>query len=142
MHVRRRLSVRLALVAALIASAAGCASSDRYQSISLAPDNPNAELRALAQRAKAGDKRAQLSLGIRFETGDGVPLDLDRAERLYEMAAATSGDTRDLYIPPMRPDRGGRVVPAWPRPPVAGLETARRRLQALRERRRGQGSAG
>ncbi|HEX8643195.1 MAG TPA: hypothetical protein VF702_04700 [Allosphingosinicella sp.] len=120
-----------------LAGVAACSTgADRYQGISLAADNPDAELRGLARRASEGDKHAQLALGIRFETGDGVPLDLRRAERLYRKAAATTGDVRAVYFPSVRPKTQGKVLPSWFRPPQAGLPAAQARLEALRERRR------
>jgi hypothetical protein len=134
-------SRRLRLLAVLgILSSAGVAACsttpDSYQGISLAADNQDAELRSLARRASEGDKHAQLALGIRFETGDGVPVDLRRAERLYRMAAATTGDVRPVYFPGMRPKTQGKLLPSWFQPPRAGLPAAQARLEALRQRRR------
>lgn len=126
---------RLTLAAALLALAAACSThADRYQGISLAADNPDETLRTIARAAQQGDKRAQLALGIRFETGDGVPVDLRRAERLYRRAAATTGDVRGVYYSGIRPKTEGRVVPSWFQPPQAGLPEAQARLEALRQR--------
>jgi hypothetical protein len=43
----------------------------------------NPELRSLERRAQAGDKQAQLELGIRYEEGRDVPRDPEKAGRLY-----------------------------------------------------------
>lgn len=132
----RRLSLHLAAAAAApLCVLASCNTTpDRYQGISLAADNGDEALRALAGRAAAGDKRAQLALGIRFETGDGVPLDLRRAERLYRMAAATT-HVRDVYFPSVFMKTPGKLLRRYERPRF-GLPEAQTRLEALRQRRR------
>jgi TPR repeat protein len=132
----RRISHSVASAAtALLALAACNATPDRYQGISLFEGNVDEPLRAVAVRAAAGDKSAQLDLGIRFETGDGVPIDLRRAERLYRLAAATSGDVRDVYFPSVLMKTPGKVLPRS-QAPRFGLPEAQARLEALRERRR------
>jgi TPR repeat protein len=132
----RCLSLRVAPAAtALLALAACNATPDRYQGISLFADTADEPLRALARRAAAGDKHAQLDLGIRFETGDGVPIDLRRAERLYRLAAATSGDVRDVYYSSVLMKTPGKVLRTY-QAPRFGLPEAQARLDALRERRR------
>lgn len=135
---RRRLPLRAALGALALTAAGACATgAERYQGVSLAADNQDAELRSLARQASEGDKHAQLALGIRFETGDGVPVDLRRAERLYALAAQSEGRPPDIFIPPVRPGSTGRVLPGWIRPTTAGLPAAQLRLDALRQRREG-----
>jgi hypothetical protein len=131
--------MRLALTAALVSAAAlvGCATQpDRFAGIRFDSAAHPPEVRSLAERAAAGDKRAQLELGIRFEEGRGVPASRRRAERLYRMAASYSGGGAELeFFRPMRPGGrshvtkvdGGRFVP--------GLPEARARLEALRQRR-------
>lgn len=126
----------LAAVSLLVMS---CADGD-YQGISLAPAAAPAELQSLAQRARGGDKRAQLELGIRFEEGLGVPIDWGRAERLYRMAATASGGTTMIYVPPMRRGESGRVMPLRSGPRIPGLPEAQLRLDALRKRREVEGS--
>lgn len=131
----RTFSLRLAVAAAALAALSGCSgTSDRYQGISLSADNQDPELRALASLAAAGHKRAQLALGIRFETGDGVPIDLRRAERLYRLAATTTG-RGDVYYPSVRMKTPGRLMQTY-QVPRSGLPEAQARLDALRERRR------
>jgi len=132
------MKARLALAAALLLLA-GC-TRDGFQGISFAPGAARADVQALARRAAAGDKIAQLELGIRFEEGRGVPMDWRRAERLYRMAAATTGGTRMVYIPPVRRGGTGTVVPMSSGPLVPGLPDARARLEALRKRRAVEGS--
>jgi TPR repeat protein len=140
LRAARRLSLRLAASLGAVGVVAGCNTApDRYQGISLSADNADEGLRTLARRAAAGDKRAQLALGMRFETGDGVPVDLDRAERLYRLAAATSGDVEDVYFPSVRMKTPGQVLPRY-EPPRFGLPEAQARLEALRQRRRAGGA--
>ena len=114
----------------------GCGAPSSFQGISFAPGAANAEVQTLAQRAAAGDKWAQLELGIRFEEGRGVPVDWSRAARLYRQAAASTGGTIMVYVPPVRPGGAGRVMPISSGPRTAGLPQARARLEALRKRRR------
>jgi hypothetical protein len=87
------------------------------------------ELQALARRAQQGDERAQLELGIRYESGRGVLVDLDRAERLYLLAAIERGGTTYVADP-----RGGGAIPVSGES-AAGLAEAGERLRALRLRR-------
>lgn len=136
-----RLSLRLAAAAAALVTLAGCnGAQDSYQGISLSADNQDEALRALAALAAAGHKRAQLALGIRFETGDGVPLDLRRAERLYRLAATTTG-RGDVYYPSVRMKTVGRLMQTY-EVPRSGLPEAQARLDALRARRRAAAGAG
>jgi hypothetical protein len=92
---------------------------------------------ALECAAASGDKSAQLALGIRYEMGDGVPRDLERAEQLYARAART--DTRPSYVysPAVGKERFGRVIPVSPAGARPGLPEARRRFEALRRKRGG-----
>lgn len=69
-----------------------------------------------------------------------MPVNWRRAERLYAMAAASSGGTMMIYVPPVRPGGSGSVMPVSTGPRMPGLAEARERLQALR-RRRAAGSA-
>lgn len=137
----RRLSLRLAVAAAALGALGACNSTpDRYQGISLSADNGNEALRGLARLAAAGDKSAQLALGVRFETGDGVPVDLRRAERLYRLAATTT-HARDAYFPSVHMKTPGKLLRTY-ETPRSGLPEAQARLEALRQRRRaGAGAA-
>jgi hypothetical protein len=112
---------------------AGCATNS-YMGIPL--DAPVASgrdmvLRNLAARAKAGDKQAQLELGIAFEEGRGVPQDLGKAEKLYRLAASDSGGTMWVYSPPVRNGGNGRVISMDRGPVESGLAEASRRLTAM-----------
>jgi len=124
------------LALALALALAGCGAPSSFQGISLAAGTASTEVQALARRAVAGDKWAQLQLGIRFEEGNGVAVNWDRAARLYRMAAATTGGTIMVYVPPVTPGRSGRVMPLSSGPRMTGLPQARERLEALRKRRR------
>lgn len=89
------VSVLLALCALLLS---GCAASS-YQGIPLRAGAADSELQALAARAMSGEKRAQLELGVRFEEGRGVPVDLDRARTLYLSAADNAPLATTAYVP-------------------------------------------
>lgn len=91
-------------------------------------------VQALAQRAQAGDKQAQLDLGIRFEEGDGVPQDWGRAVKLYRQAASDSGGTMWVYMPSPGNGAKGLVQPVDRGPQQAGLDEAKFRLSALDQR--------
>ena len=83
------------LAACLLLALTACANS--YAGIPLKPGAAPADLQDLARRAQAGDKHAQLELGIQYEEGRGVPVNRARAERLYEMAAQASPHEVDVY---------------------------------------------
>jgi hypothetical protein len=113
-----------------------CSAPASYMGLDLRtpPGNRGIErLQRLARTAQAGSKAAQLELGRMFEDGNGVPEDADRACRLYEAAAATTGGTIYVYSPPVGKGGSGRVIPITT-PIVAGLPVARERLQSLRYR--------
>jgi hypothetical protein len=109
---------------------AACAAPSSYMGISFAPGAAAGDLQDLARRAQAGDKQAQLDLGIAYEEGRGVAVDLKRAERLYRMAATTSGGTLYVYQPPVKKGGRGGAVPVNMGPVVLGLEAAKARLAA------------
>lgn len=121
-----------ALCAAALLSACG---ANSYAGIPLAAGAADAELQHLARRAQAGDKHAQLELGIRYEEGEGVPVDLARAERLYRRAAKTGAASTYVYVPPVGPSGSGRVLPVRNPEAGIGLAEARIRLQALEARK-------
>lgn len=123
------------LCLAVSAVLAGCARSS-YAGIPLAPGAAPPHLQQLAQAAMAGDKQAQLRLGIAYEEGQGVPLDLDRARHLYRLAATTSGGTIHVYSPPVGRNGRGQVIPVNTGPIQPGLAEAKLRLVRLGDRRR------
>ncbi|HEY0029048.1 MAG TPA: hypothetical protein VGC35_14380 [Allosphingosinicella sp.] len=86
----------------------GCAASSSYAGISFKPGAAEPALEQLARRARAGDKQAQLELGVRYEEGTGVARDLKRARDLY-FDAATRRSKRQtaVYLP--RKGGGGSV---------------------------------
>ncbi|WOE74577.1 hypothetical protein [Alterisphingorhabdus coralli] len=104
----------MAAMAMLLTLATGCAAPSSYYGIDLtAPTLTDDEraIQSLASRAQAGDKQAQLDLGIRFEEGRGVARDLKTARKLYERAAKDSGGLMWVYSPPVGNGSSGRVVP-------------------------------
>jgi hypothetical protein len=98
--------------------------------ISFAPGAAANDLQELARRAQAGEKRAQLDLGIAYEEGRGLSKDSKRARNLYRMAATTSGGTIYVYQPPVKKGGRGGAVPVNMGPVVLGLEAAKARLAA------------
>jgi len=120
-----RFSVMIA--AALLL--AGCAAPTSYMGISFLRGAAAPDVQEQARRAQTGDKQAQLALGIRFESGDGVPMDLARARSLYAAAGQDTGGTMFVHVP----RSGGAVstVPINGGPEVSGLIEARRRLDDL-----------
>ncbi|HEY0626204.1 MAG TPA: SEL1-like repeat protein [Allosphingosinicella sp.] len=100
--------------------------------ISLEPGAADPQLQDLVRRVHRQDKYAQLELGIRYEEGRGVPVNLKLAEQLYGLAAM---NTRGSYFAP-----GSKGAAAPPQFFVQaggkGLPEAKRRLEALRARRK------
>ena len=89
-----------------------------------------APLVALARLAESGNKFAQLELGIRFEEGRGLPVDVERARRLYELAATDSQGVMPIYQAGVGESPGSTLT--VPRGPIdEGLAEARDRLEAL-----------
>lgn len=123
----RRWSFWPALAAALLC---GCASNS-YMGVPLASGAAPAELQRLAQRAQAGDKRAQLELGIRYEEGRGVSANYACAEKLYRLAASDVSPARWVYVPPSGNGTTGRVISVNRKTPSPGLLDAAKRLQGL-----------
>ncbi|PSJ40782.1 SEL1-like repeat protein [Allosphingosinicella deserti] len=117
---------------AMLSNLAACAQPDSYAGIRLGAGAADPALQALAARAQAGDKTAQLELGIRYQEGRGVPRDLGLAKRLYLGAAAPSGGTTWIYVPGVSKSRGS-VMPVNMGPHVPGLPEAKERLRRLRE---------
>lgn len=112
----------------------GACASNSYMGIPLnegAAGDP--VLRLLAQRAAAGDKRAQLDLGIRYEEGRGVELNKAKAKRLYRLAGSDSGGTLWVYTPSVGNGAPGRVMSLDRGPRRAGLEEAQSRLENLND---------
>lgn len=120
----------LTLIAPLLLTA--CATSSQYMGIGFAPGAASAELQALAMRAQAGDKQAQLDLGIAYEEGRGVTVDLSKARKLYTLASADSGGTTWVYVPPVRAGEAGRVTPVNLGVRQSGLVEAKVRLGAIK----------
>lgn len=130
----RRVIARAAWLAALALPVTACGAPSGYMGVDLAaiPRTSNqAELQALAKRAQGGDKWAQYELGKRYETGDGVPVDLGLAKTMYRLAAQDSGGTIWLYSPSVGNGTSGRVISVSSGPKNRGLEVARRSLQRL-----------
>lgn len=102
-----------------------------YAGISLRPGAVDPELQTLARRAQAGDKHAQLDLGIRYEEGRGVSRDLARARQLYARAATSTGGAVEMYQPRADTNGTGDVRTVGRGSVVPGLSAARERLERL-----------
>lgn len=90
----RAVPLRLAswlVSSAIVVLLLGCAAPRSYMGISLEPGAAPAELQALAYRAQSGEKQAQLDLGIAFEEGTLVPVNIRSARKLYSRAASNTG---------------------------------------------------
>ena len=118
----------LLLLCASVAQAA-CARTS-YAGISFAPGAADPQLQALARRAQAGEKQAQLELGVRYEEGRGLPIDVARALRLYRLAASPSVGTIYVHAPGTGSREGG-LISVRRGIPQAGLREAADRLRAL-----------
>ncbi|MBC2653681.1 sel1 repeat family protein [Novosphingobium flavum] len=131
----QRVALRVAAGLALGASAlvGGCAAPTSYMGLNLTAPDLSADVRELARRAQAGDKQAQLDLGIAFEEGRGVVRDTGRARRLYALAASDSGGPSWVYVPPVVSGQAGRVVQVGSGLPQRGLKAARIRLGMLHD---------
>jgi hypothetical protein len=127
---RCRIRAKRFRVATLALFISSCATNN-YMGVPLTAGAADPELQELASRAQAGDKHAQLELGIAFEEGRGVPRELKTAEKLYRLAARDSGGTMWVYSPPVGNGASGRVIPLRRGPRQAGLTEAQARLEAL-----------
>lgn len=132
-RLRLRPAGSVLQVSVLLALAAGGCASHDYMGISLKPGDTPPNLQSLARQAQAGDKHAQLLLGICFEEGLGVPVDRKRARKLYAQAALDSDGKTWVYVPPVGKESQGRVIPANISPRQLGLPEAKARLERLRD---------
>jgi hypothetical protein len=123
---------RLAVTLSAALTLAACAAPSSYMGISFAPGQATSGLQDLARRAQAGDKQAQLDLGIAYEEGRGVAVDLKRASALYVQAAATTGGKIYVYQSPTKKGGRGGVVPINLGPEVRGLVAAKGRWAKLK----------
>lgn len=122
-----------AALAVLAAALGGCVHSGQCKPIG---DYRSASLSALECAAGGHDKQAQLELGIRYETGNGVGRDLNRAEHYYSLAAASTRKPRYVYAAPVGGQRFGSIAAVDPAGQSDGLPEAKRRLELLRRRPR------
>lgn len=127
-RMARRLVAAIAATVTLLLLPA--CSSQIFMGIPLAAGQVDPELQLLATRARAGDKLAQLELGILYEEGRRVERDLNKAHKLYRLAASEGGGPVTVYVPGVR-GASGRVMLIDSAPKLVGLEEARRRLDAL-----------
>ncbi len=81
---------------------------------------------------RLGRGHDQLELGLRFEEGVGVGVNLAKARALYRAAASNSGGTAWIYSPPAGNGDHGRVLPIKTGSRRPGLAEAKARLKALR----------
>jgi len=118
------------ILTSCLSALAACAVPTDYVGISLVPGDADPEIQSLARSAQAGSKHAELELGIRYEEGDGLPVDLDRARALYKSAAPDTGGTIWVYSPPVG-SSPGQVIPVDTGPKQLGLVEAKKRLEEI-----------
>lgn len=99
--------------------------------VNLAPGAADQQIQTLARAAMAGDKQAQLGLGIAYEEGKGLPQDPKRARKLYRAAATPSGGTIHVYVPATRKGGKGYLMPVNTGPRAEGLSEAKERSNPL-----------
>lgn len=123
--------MRAILFVPLVLCLIGCAPMTAF-GVDLRPGGAAPELQSLAERARAGDKQAQLALGIRLEHGDGVARDVPGAMKLYRRAATKTGGKQIIHVPAGQ--AGGRAasVPFDQGPESPGLPEAALRLEQLK----------
>lgn len=117
---------RFAAGFALLFGSAGCASNS-YMGISLVPGAADPIVQSLAARAQSGDKQAQYRLGLLYEEGATVPLDILQAKKLYRSAASNSGGMLWVWSPAVG-NTPGRTIAVNGGPPIVGLHEAREKL--------------
>lgn len=116
------------MLCSAVITLAGCAAPLSYMGVSLKPGAVDAAIQQQARQAMAGDKQAQLDLGIRFEEGMGVARDLTKAKKLYHHAASDSGGFRLLLVPG---SSGLTTTVVGMGPKIDGNEAAQARLRRL-----------
>ena len=79
----------------------------------------------------ACDQQGLVAMGLRYETGDGVPQDYRKAASLYRAAARSQPGTIYVYSPPVGKESYGRVIPVLTGPGRAPLPEAQYRLALL-----------
>jgi hypothetical protein len=126
-------------VAASLALSA-CAVPTHYAGMDLRAGAASAEVQALAQRARSGDKQTQLDLGFDDEEGRGMSQDSKRAHTLFRMFATQDGEMIYVYVPATRKGDRGDVTPVNMELVVSGLAEARERLSSLKVRALGIGN--
>ncbi|MFN7717902.1 MAG: hypothetical protein ACK519_03455 [Sphingomonadaceae bacterium] len=124
-----KINANLPCLSALLAAAlllSGCA-SQQYMGVSLKPGGADPAVQALAARASIGNKQAQYELGRWFE--DSTDADgLNKAIKLYQIAATPRGGSRMMYTPGPSGVTTS-VVSAGPK--IEGNEAAQARLRQL-----------
>jgi TPR repeat protein len=106
----RRNGVLLALVSAMALGLMGCGEqaepSLKQEVVALTPEQ---EFAALLKKAEAGDAEAQISLGLMYAKGEGVPK--DKAVEWFQKAAAQGHADTQFSLGMMYRDGDGAGVP-------------------------------
>lgn len=125
----RRSAVPFALALVLFAAPAGAQSLDDGVR-ALGQGRFGEAVRQLGPLAQQGNPEAQYLIGTMYANGDGLPVDVPRAERLFR-AAAAQGHARAReqmeFLRSLRPPAQAAAAPApapAPAAPVAGADGA------------------
>ncbi len=125
-------SVATIIALCFLPTLTACAAPSSFAGINFADKATPPPVRSLAARAQTGDKQALYELGLIYETGLGVPVDIRRARKLYRLAATTTGGTIYVYVPGQK-GKAGYVTPVNTGPVRPGLPEAKARLKALED---------
>jgi len=115
-------------IALICLLATACAPRTQYMGLDLRPGAAIAsDVRALAERARSGDKQAQYELGRWFE--DSTDADgLKKAIKLYQIAATPRGGSQLMFVPG---PSGVTTSVVHTGPKIEGNEAALTRLRKL-----------
>ena len=117
----------------LLLMTAGCGSLRQMAATFCKSDHADPEIASLMQSSCEGNHRSSLSLGLRYEKGQGVPLDPARARQYYKRAATPRSGTTYIYVPAAG-KVAGYTMPINTGPDLPGLAEAQYRLALMYQR--------
>jgi TPR repeat protein len=137
MNFIRRLATSdflMAIVTAVFLSGCGENTTSPPVTQEAAKLSPELELAALTKNAEAGDAQAQLSLGVMYAKGKGVPKDAAKAVEWYQKAAAQGDASAQDNLGVMYnngagvPQDAAKAVEWWQKAAAQGLAPAQDNL--------------